>query len=82
MLRLSRQTLQELLTKALAREWTPAQSAILACTDGTESVAQAVARVRQGGAAPQVSGHGLLGCSSPGLIAPAMLRQHGVDVGC
>ena len=45
-MRLSRQTLQDLLTKALAMDWTPNQGAILACTEGTESVVQAVARVR------------------------------------
>ena len=44
--RLSRQTLQDLLTKALAMDWTPNQAAILACTEGTESVVEAVARVR------------------------------------
>ena len=44
--RLSRETLQALLTKTLAMNWTPAQAAILACTEGTESVVEAVARVR------------------------------------
>ena len=44
-LRLPRQTLQALLTKALAREWTPAQAAILDITQGVESVHQAVRRV-------------------------------------
>lgn len=44
-LRLSRETLQALLTKALARDWTPSQAAILAQTDNIESVRQAVQRV-------------------------------------
>ena len=47
-LRLSRESLQGLLTKALARDWTPAQSAILARTEVVESVVEAVARVREG----------------------------------
>ena len=57
--RLSRQTLQDLLTKALALDWTPNQAAILACTEGTESVVEAVARVRSLSSGQQVGGaHG------------------------
>ena len=54
--RLSRQTLQDLLTKALAMDWTPNQAAILACTEGTESVVEAVARVRSLSSGQQVGG--------------------------
>ena len=44
-LKLRRETLQGILSKALAREWTPAQAAILGRTQGVESVRQAVQRV-------------------------------------
>ena len=37
--------MQELLTEALAANWTPAQAAVLERTDVVESVAQAVQRV-------------------------------------
>ncbi len=37
--------LQELLTEALAAEWTRAQAAVLERTEGVESVQQAVQRV-------------------------------------
>lgn len=47
-LKLPRESLQALLTKAFAREWTPAQQAILNVTEGVESVRQAVRRVGLG----------------------------------
>ena len=43
-LRLPRDRLQAVLTTALARDWTPRQAAILACTAGVETVRQAVQR--------------------------------------
>lgn len=48
-LRLPRETLQALLSKALARDWTPAQAGILAQVDGVETVKQAVRRISQTG---------------------------------
>lgn len=47
--------MQELLTEALAAEWTPEQAAVLEQTEGAESVVDAVQRVAS--KVPQVRHH-------------------------
>ena len=63
---------QEVLTEALAAEWTRAQSAVLERTEGVESVSQAVQRVASN--APQVRGCGRGATVSSAIIVSRALE--------
>lgn len=72
-LRLPRETLQALLSKALARDWTPAQAGILAQVDGVETVKQAVRRISQTGPGLPVS--------SPHVLLSMRMSHNDLDSG-
>ena len=70
--------LQELLTEALAAEWTPEQAVVLERTEGAESVVDAVQRVASN--TPQVRTESFTSCSS--LIHLLKLSQEYILNGC
>ena len=70
--------LQELLTEALAAEWTPEQAVVLERTEGAESVVDAVQRVASN--TPQVRTESFTSCSY--LIHLLKLSQDYILNGC